>query len=125
MVQLALRSALSDRAADGKVVVVDGWDFPSPRTKDATAAMRALGLDGKVVLVAGRDEAAMHKSFRNLPDAHVLLVEELNAYDVLCSDWIVFTQATLPAGKPAEQAPAAASPDEPDATDATDEEDTP
>jgi large subunit ribosomal protein L4 len=125
MVQLALRSALSDRAADGKVVVVDAWDFPSPRTKDATAAMRALGLDGKVVLVAGRDEAAMHKSFRNLPDAHVLLVEELNAYDVLCSDWIVFTQATLPAGKPAEQAPAAASPDEPDATDATDEEDTP
>jgi large subunit ribosomal protein L4 len=99
MVQLALRSALSDRAAEGKVAVVDRWEFQTPRTKDAKAALVALDLTGKVLLVTRSDEAAAHKSFRNLPDVHVLLVSELNAYDVLCSDWVVFTQATLPGGQ--------------------------
>src|SRR5205814_6965962 len=51
MVQLALRSALSDRAIDGKVAVVDGWNFAAPKTKDALTALKVLGLDGKVLLV--------------------------------------------------------------------------
>ena len=48
----------------------------------------------------GRDEEAAIKSFRNLPEVQLLLVDELNAYDVLCNDWIVFTRATLPVGRP-------------------------
>ena len=96
MVQLALRSALSDRAADGKVVVVDRWPFETPKTKDAKAALGALGLEGKVLLVVGPDDIAVSKSFRNLPEVHILLAGELNAYDVLCSDWVVFTEETLP-----------------------------
>jgi len=44
----------------------------------------------------GHDDVDISKSFRNLPDVHVLLASELNAYDVLCSDWVVFTEATLP-----------------------------
>jgi large subunit ribosomal protein L4 len=96
MVQLALRSALSDRAAQGKVAVVDRWPFATPKTKDAKAALNALGLDGKVLVVVGPDDVDVSKSFRNLPDVHVLLASELNAYDVLCSDWVVFTEATLP-----------------------------
>ena|SRR5687767_12935533 len=96
MVQLALRSALSDRAADGKVAVVDRWPFDTPKTKDAQAALTALGLEGKVLVVVGHDDVDISKSFRNLPDVHVLLASELNAYDVLCSDWVVFTEATLP-----------------------------
>ena len=96
MVQLALRSALSDRAADGKVVVVDDWGWTAPRTKDAVAALAALGLTGRVLVVAERGAEAVWKSFRNLGDVHVLSPGELNAYDVLCSDWVVFTRATLP-----------------------------
>jgi large subunit ribosomal protein L4 len=120
MVALALRSALSDRAADGKVVVVDGWDFPAPRTKDARTALDALGLTGRVLLVLDREQEAVAKSFRNLAKVHLILPSELNAYDVLCSDWVVFTRDNLPGGgepanpqaaaEPAEPEPAAAEP---------------
>jgi large subunit ribosomal protein L4 len=96
MVQLALRSALSDRAAEGKVAVVDAWDFTAPKTREAKDALEALGLSGKVLVVLDADEVVAAKSFRNLPDVHPLLASELNAYDILCSDWIVFTRATLP-----------------------------
>jgi large subunit ribosomal protein L4 len=98
MVQLALHSALSDRASAGKVAVVDAWTFTAPKTKDAKAALRALGLEGqgKVLVVVEREAEAVYKSFRNLPDVQLLLASELNAYDVLCNDWVVFTRSTLP-----------------------------
>ena len=97
MVRLALCCALSDRAADGKVVVVDEWSFDAPRTKDAVAALETLDLQGKVLLVLGDDDDAVWKSFRNLGDSvHCLYARELNAYDVLVSDYVVFTRATLP-----------------------------
>ena len=96
MVQLALRSALSDRAAGGRILVVNAWTFTAPRTRDARSALAALGVDGRVLVVLGAEDELAHKSFRNLPDVHVLLASELNAYDVLCSDWVVFTRATLP-----------------------------
>jgi large subunit ribosomal protein L4 len=96
MIRLALRSALSDRAAQGRVVVVDEWGFDGPRTKDATKALASLGLDGKVLMVLERSDEAAIKSFRNLPEVQLIEQVELNAYDVLCNDWIVFTRATLP-----------------------------
>ena len=98
MVQLALYSALSDRAAEGRVAVVDSWTFDAPKTRDAVAALRALELEGqgKVLIVLEREAEAAAKSFRNLPDVELLLNSELNAYDVLCSDWVVFTRSTLP-----------------------------
>ena len=98
MIQLALRSALSDRAADGKVVVVGSWPWEAPSTKDAKAALAALGLDGKVLLVLARSDEEAYKSFRNLPGIQMILASELNAYDILCNDWIVFTSETLPGG---------------------------
>jgi large subunit ribosomal protein L4 len=126
MVQLALRSALSDRAAEGKVAVIDRWSFDGPKTKDAVAALKALGLDGKVLVVLDRDDEWAYKSFRNLPDVQLLLVGELNAYDVLCNDWVVFTEQTLPGATKATQATEAAQPTEAtqatDATQATEEE---
>jgi large subunit ribosomal protein L4 len=97
MVRLALRSALSDRAADGRVMVVEDWGWSAPRTKDAVAALAALELTGRVLVVAPRDAEAVWKSFRNLGDVHVVSPAELNAYDVLCSDWVVFTRETVPA----------------------------
>jgi large subunit ribosomal protein L4 len=96
MIQLALRSALSDRAADGKVVVVGSWPWEIPSTRDAKDALAALGLGGKVLVVLSRNDQEAYKSFRNLPDVQLLLAGELNAYDILCNDWIVFTTETLP-----------------------------
>ena len=100
MVKLATRSALSDRAAEGKVVVVDSWGFDTPKTKDARAALAALDLDGQVLVVLTDDDVNAFLSFRNLANVHPIQVGELNAYDVLCSDWVVFTQASLPSSTP-------------------------
>lgn len=96
MINLALRSALSDRAADGKVVVVDDWGWDAPSTKSARTALAGLGIDGTVLVVVGRDDANAALSFRNLPEVQLIAPGELNAYDVLCNDWIVFTTAVLP-----------------------------
>jgi len=98
MTRLALRSALSDRAQSERVVVIDGWNFDAPQTKAAVASLDALALEGKVLLVLGSDDDTAARSFRNLASVQLLQAAELNAYDVLCSDWLVFTQATLPAG---------------------------
>lgn len=102
MINLALRSALSDRAAEGKVVVVDDWGFGAPRTKDAKAALASLGIDGRALVVVDRDDIATIKSFLNLREVQLIERAELNAYDVLCNEWIVFTRATLPGGVAAE-----------------------
>jgi large subunit ribosomal protein L4 len=96
MIRLALRSALSDRASDGKVHVLDEWGFDGPSTKAAAALLASLELEGRVlVVVAGNDETAW-KSFRNLPQVHLIETGQLNAYDVLVADNLVFTRATLP-----------------------------
>jgi large subunit ribosomal protein L4 len=100
MVRLALHSALSDRASDGKVLVVDSWGWETPRTKDAIAALAALKTEGRVLVVLQRSEVAVARSFRNLPHVQVLEVGELNAYDVLCNDVVVFSKATLPVAEP-------------------------
>jgi large subunit ribosomal protein L4 len=108
MIRLALRSALSDRAAEDKVLVVDDWGFDAPSTKAALAALAALKLEGKVLVVLGDDDTVALKSFRNLPSIQTIRSRELNAYDVLVNDWVVFTQATLPGGEPAPAAEPAA-----------------
>jgi large subunit ribosomal protein L4 len=99
MIRKALACALSDRAADGKVIVLDGWGIDTPSTKAAVAVLDALKAEGRLLVVLTRDEGdtATWKSLRNLGHVHVITVNELNAYDVLVSDWVVFTQASLPA----------------------------
>jgi len=102
MVRLALRSALSDRAADDKVIVVSEWGIDEPKTKEAIKLLEALGLreqgarPPRVLLVLlGEDEAAW-KSFRNLGERVQLVTPgELSTYHVLVNDWIVLSQATL------------------------------
>ena len=96
MINLALRSALSDRAAEGKVVVVDEWGFDAPSTKAAKSALAGLGIEGKILVVVGRDDATAALSFRNLTEVQLIAPSELNAYDVLCNDYVVFTQGVLP-----------------------------
>ena len=96
MVRLALRSALSDRAAEGKVLVVDGWGWDAPKTKDAKAALAALGAEGRVLVVLNDGDGIAARSFRNLPEVQVINARELNAYDVLVNDCVVFTKDNLP-----------------------------
>jgi large subunit ribosomal protein L4 len=96
MVRLALRSALSDRAAEGKVLVVDGWGWDAPKTKDAKSALAALGAEGRVLVVLTDGDGVAARSFRNLPEVQVINSRELNAYDVLVNDFVVFTKDNLP-----------------------------
>lgn len=104
VISLALRCALSDRAADNKIIVVDDWGIDAPSTKQGVALLTALGLRPagerapRVLVVLFRDDDAAWKSVRNLGDrVQVILPEELNAYDVLVNDYIVFSQGTLAA----------------------------
>jgi large subunit ribosomal protein L4 len=102
MVRLALRSALSDRASDNKVLVVDDWGLEAPKTKDGIKLLESLGLRVKgerqtrVLFVLFRTDEAVWKSLRNLGErVQIVLPEELNTYDVLVNDWLVFSQASL------------------------------
>ena len=96
MIRLALASALSDRLADDKVKVLDDWGIDTPSTKQAVEILSSLQVDGRVLVVLTREDEAVWKSLRNLSEIHVLSTGELNAYDVLVSDWVVFTRASLP-----------------------------
>lgn len=99
VVRLALASALSDRVQSDRLLVIDEWAFDAPKTKDALAAMQALDLSGRVVIVVGENDDTAGRSFRNIPGVQLLSQGELNAYDILCSDWLVFSKATLPGGE--------------------------
>jgi large subunit ribosomal protein L4 len=100
MVKLALRSALSDRVSSERVIVLDSWALDAPSTKAARIALETLGAAGRVLAVVGRDDTNTSKSLANLPNVHVCQPGELNTYDVLVSDWLVFTTDTVP-GVPA------------------------
>ncbi len=99
MNRLALCSALSDRAQSERVVVVDQWQFDGPKTKHALSALQNLELDGRIMMVVSDNDDIAIRSFRNLPSVQLVQAAELNAYDVLCSDWLVFTSETLPGAK--------------------------
>ncbi len=100
MIRLALNSALSDRAAEGRVALIDSYAaWTEPKTKQAVTTLSALGLEGKVLAVIGREDAVAFYSFNNLPSVRTIDAGELNAYDVLNADWVLFTDETLPALK--------------------------
>lgn len=110
MVRLALRSALSDRAGEQRVVVIEDWGWNEPSTASAKAALASLGIEGRALIVLGENDEAIWKSFRNLPEIHCLQARELNTYDVLVNDWIVFTSETLPGSDAAASEEKAAAP---------------
>ncbi len=102
MKALALRSALSDRASDDKVIVVDDFGFDTPSTKGAIKLLSEIGVEGKALVVVPDADENTWLSFRNLPDVHLITQGELNSYDVLVSDYVVFCSATLPGTTAAE-----------------------
>ena len=94
----ALRGALSDRARDGRIhVVTELVTGDAPSTKAAIAALSALGLDGNVLVAIDRDDDVSALSLRNVPSVHLIYVDQLNTYDVLVSDQVLFTSAALDA----------------------------
>jgi len=95
MIRLALSSALSDRAADDKVRVIDDWGFDAPKTKDALAMLSSIDVNGRILIVTERDDVAATKSFRNLIGVQTLTSDQLNTYDVLVNDFIVFSKASF------------------------------
>ncbi|HEY1967149.1 MAG TPA: 50S ribosomal protein L4 [Pseudonocardia sp.] len=96
MKQAALRGALSDRARNGRVHVLSAI-VPGnvPSTKTARTAIAALTERSRVLVVLGRDDKAGWLSLRNLPALHVIAPDQLNTYDVLLSDDVVFTADAL------------------------------
>ena len=94
----ALRGALSDRARAGRVHVVEGFvDGDTPSTKQAVAALRRVSERRRPLIVLDRDDQVSWLSLRNVPDVHILAVGQLNTYDVLLSDDVVFTKGAYDA----------------------------
>jgi large subunit ribosomal protein L4 len=92
----ALRGALSDRARNGRVHVLSSLvEGDTPSTKAAIAVLDALGERRNLLVVLERTDTVAWKSLRNLDRVHVLSVDQLNTYDVLISDDVVFTSGSL------------------------------
>jgi large subunit ribosomal protein L4 len=92
----ALRGALSDRARNGRVHVLSGVvSGETPSTKAALAAIGSISERKNLLVVLDRSEDLAWRSLRNAVDVHLLVPDQLNTYDVLCSDDVVFTTAAL------------------------------
>jgi len=94
----AVRGALSDRARNGRLHVIAEFAIGSaPSTKAASAILSQLTARRNVLVVLDRSDDTSYKSLRNIQSVHVLPVDQLNAYDILLSDDLVFTKAALEA----------------------------
>jgi large subunit ribosomal protein L4 len=98
MIAAALRGALSDRARGGRLHIVESFGIENaPSTKAAASFLAGVGATKRVLVVIDRNDELTVKSVRNLAYVHVLPFDQLNAYDVLVSDDIVFTKAAFDA----------------------------
>jgi large subunit ribosomal protein L4 len=96
MIAAAIKGALSDRARNGRLhVVAELFKDGAPSTKSAASILAALTGGRKALVVLDRSDDLSYKSLRNLKDVHVLPVDQVNAYDVVLSDDVVFTKAAL------------------------------
>lgn len=107
----ALRGALSDRASGGRVHVLSGLvGAEVPSTRAARRVLQGIATEGRTLVVVGRCDEVGRKSLRNLPLVHVLAPDQLNTYDVLRSDQVVFTAdalQTFVAGQAGKRSPTA------------------
>ena len=94
-VKLAMRSALSAKFADGELIVVDGFNFEKPCTKDAVTALKALGCDRRTTLVIADDDVNTFLSFRNIPTVTIVPVSEATTLELVDNKKLVLTGAAL------------------------------
>ncbi len=96
-IKLAMRSALSAKLADEELIIVKPFEFGKPSTKDAVAALKALGLEGmRVNLVITDDDVNTYLSFRNIPKVEILPVNAINTYDIIDNKRLVIVDTCLP-----------------------------
>jgi large subunit ribosomal protein L4 len=95
MKRLALRSALSARASEAAIKVVDDFDWSAPKTKQAVTLLKAMEAQGKTLVVLNQLDGSAARSFRNLAKVRLVEPGHLTAYDVLWSNQVVFTSHTV------------------------------
>ena len=95
MRQGALRSALSERVREGRVVLVDGWTLDKPKTKEFVALLKQLGLEGKTLIVDSLDNENLKLSSRNVQSAKVVNSFGLNIYDLLYHEKVIISEAAV------------------------------
>lgn len=93
--KLALKSALSAKAKASEIVVVDRFNIDEPKTRKAVEALEKLKLGNKVVLVVDKQNETTSKALRNLEGVHMIEISQLNVYDVLDNDQLVFSRDAL------------------------------
>lgn len=91
----ALRSALTDALASGKLAVVSDLSFEEPKTRHAVEVLDALELSGKVLVVLPEPEGTVERSFRNLPSVRIAYARSLGVYEVVGADRVLFTRPAL------------------------------
>ena len=94
---LALRSALSLKAQEKKLVIVDSLEMSSLKTKDIKAMLNKLNITGKVLFVTSNDAENLYMGSRNLNKVNVILSEELNVFDIVNSDVVVIDEVAVKA----------------------------
>lgn len=95
MKRLALRSALSARASESAVKVVDNFDWEAPKTKSAAALLASMGIDGKALVVLDRSDVTAQRAFRNLPSVRLAEAGHVTTYDVMWAQDLVFSASTV------------------------------
>lgn len=91
--QTALKGALSEKVRAGAIRVLDELTFPVPRTREMAAVLQCLGIDGaKALVITASPEGNVYKSARNLPGVRAVNAPDLNVYQVLHTDNLVFTR---------------------------------
>lgn len=95
MRRLALKSALSVRAAEGELVVIEEFKLAAPKTKEAIRLLDSLDAAGNILLVASEEIAEVRLATRNIPGVFFKLADHLSAYDVLAADKVVMTSQSM------------------------------
>ena len=90
--ELALKSALSQKLAEKRVVVVDSLEIASTKTKDVKALLANLKVEGKVLFISANDAEKLYLATRNTGNVAVIMADEINCYDIVNADYVVFDE---------------------------------
>jgi large subunit ribosomal protein L4 len=93
--KLAFCSALSDAAGNERITVLEDFALEVPSTKAGVGILNKLEVDGKIMIVVGEDDLNVEKSFRNLTNVETFLPNEVNTYDILRFDSLLFLKGAL------------------------------
>jgi len=92
---LALKSAYSIKASEDKIKVVEDFSLEAPKTREIVGMLKALGVEGKTMLLFGAKDEILNKSSRNIPKLNAVMAENVHTYDVMNSDVLVFMKSAV------------------------------